>query len=224
MKQDREITEHFVPDLREQWDSPHIQSCHIPISQRSFAYRRSFEESWEEATLRTLTHVLDFVDREPILCNRSWFYFGANDTWISGRGLIQRHKKYWINNYAISDIDPSQLDQNIELLVKETSEYLTFAAMALVPNSLLPTLLESIRLHHKAFIFLPLQNPDISKQLVHDTYDSVCEDNNPSISTEKILKHVCLKAGLHLDVYGGFDDRDLEICLNYCPDLIDINN
>lgn len=217
------IIESFHPDIRELYPSPFIQASPMPISRRLFVCKRPFGMDWYPVVRQTVDHVFYFIHQEPTIKDRPLLYFGATDVLIMGSGSIQRYKKYWKHAFSSTEIDTSEFDDCVEFLIREHEDRLIYASCASVAEKHLPVLFESLRLGRSGFVSIPAHPPSLSEQLVRELCEISTKDSLDSYMDQpRICELICRDGGIHLQIYGGFGDRELEIYMHYRPDLVSL--
>jgi len=217
------ITETFHPDIRDIYPSSFIQASPKPISRRLFVCNRPFGVNWGPVLHKTLERVLEFIHQEPLLKDRNFLYFGSNDVQIMGSGSIQRYKKYWKNAFRPIDIDAGEFYDCVEVLIREHDNRLLYATCASVSEKHLPALFESLRLGRPGFVSIPARPLKMNEQLVQEYFDNAWDESSTYGDQQRICEYICRDGGIHIQIYGGFGDQELEFYLHYRPDLVPLS-
>lgn len=180
---------------------------------------------WEPVVIKTLERVTEYINQQPAIMDRNLLYFGATDVIAMGSGSIQRYKQYWKNTFQPNEIDSHEFEDCVELLVRKDNDRLVYATCASVSEKHLPVLFESLRRGLPGFISIPANPQPLSEHLVRELYEESMDDSLHSpVDKERICELICSNGGVHLGIYGWFDDRELEIYMHYRPDLVRIQH
>jgi hypothetical protein len=217
------ITETLQTDVRNSYPSEYIKASPKPIACLMLECKRPFDVQWGPVVKKTLERVFEIIHQEPLLKDRMLLYFGADP--MVDYGSRRRNKKYWEKNGRSKNLDIHEFHDCVDTFIKEHNNEPVYASCASVSKKHLPTLFESMRLLDPGVIILPPRPIKLTEQLVHKYFEMT--HNPPSLSitldTQRICEYICREGGVMLDLYGGFDDRQLEFYIHYRPDLVPLS-
>lgn len=218
------FTETVHPDIRDLYPTNYFKESMKQISCREFICKRPWHIQWNQTLQVALDRVLKFIHEQPALNDRSFSYFGATESFIMGSGSVQRYKKYWGNAFSPNDIDATEFDDCVDIFLHERENRLLYATCASVSERHLPVLFESLRLERPGFVSMPAQRLPVTEQLVREYFDESIDEKAKycSVNQRRARELVCEDGGVHIQVSGGFDDRELFFYLHYRPDLLSL--